>query len=152
MVLKFVKVLSQVKYHKEKLEELEKEIAIQAEFMRIRGLTWDMVAPKVGVVLLTMAPETREMQHPSPLVGSRRCKQWNRGFCRDKAGCLFSHPPGDCKDHLDGRYTTRGCKVRHRKKFKYWTQVEGCYRGNKCEYLHGKENIENKIEHKDKEV
>ena len=37
-------------------------------------------------------------------------------------------------------------------KCKYWSQVEYCYRGNKCEYLHEEETIENNIEHNDKEV
>ena len=52
MMLKFAKVLSQVKYHKEKLKELEKKINIKAEEMRIRCLTWDMAALKVGVTWL----------------------------------------------------------------------------------------------------
>ena len=82
------------------------------------------------------------------MVEIRRCKWWNRGFCHEKERCIYSHPPGDCEDHLGGRCNTRGCKLRHRKKCKYWAQEHGCYRGNKCEYLHGEETRTNYIEHK----
>ena len=56
------------------------------------GLTWDMLAPKVGVILLTMAPEIREVQHPAPLVESRRCKWWNRGTVMIKRDAYFPTP------------------------------------------------------------
>ena len=26
----------------------------------------------------------------------RRCKWWNRGFCRERKSCFYSHPVGDC--------------------------------------------------------
>ena len=30
----------------------------------------------------------------------RRCKWWNRGYCREKEKCSFLHPKEDCQDHL----------------------------------------------------
>ena len=90
MVLKFAKGLSEVKYHQEKLLELERGVNIQADEMRCMGLTWDMVAPKIGEVLLTLKPGIREGQSSAPVVEIRRCKWWNRGFCREKERCIYS--------------------------------------------------------------
>ena len=67
----------------------------------------------------------------------KRCKWWNRGFCRDKESCSFSHPLDDCHDHLNGGCISRGCNTkRHRKQCKYFNTETGCFRGHRCEYLH----------------
>ena len=67
----------------------------------------------------------------------RRCKWWNRGYCREQDGCSFSHPVGDCVEHMQGKCTIRGCTtLRHRKVCKYQSLDVGCLRGSTCEYLH----------------
>ena len=75
--------------------------------------------------------------------GRKRCKWWNRGFCREKESCAFAHKKEDCEEHLKGRCTKKDCKtLRHRKNCKYFSSEEGCYRGDSCQYLHSEMNIE----------
>ena len=68
----------------------------------------------------------------------KRCKWWNKGYCREgTTKCLYSHPTGDCQQHLqEGRCSTQGCKLRHRKMCKYWGTPAGCFRKEHCQYLH----------------
>ena len=50
-------------------------------------------------------------------IESKRCKWWNRGFCRVREKCSFSHVKGDCQEHLADGCTTKGCNtLRHRKR------------------------------------
>ena len=72
---------------------------------------------------------------------TRRCKWWNRGYCREKERCLFIHPKGDCQDHLQGRCTSRGCTLQHRKVCKFIHTRVGCLRGEDCAYLHPAEEV-----------
>ena len=92
----------------------------------------------------------------SKVKSNKRCKWWNRGYCREQERCQFSHQGEDCEEHLMlGHCTTKGCRQRHRKRWKYWNLKEGCYRGLECQYLHMvKDNPqENKLqETDDKEV
>jgi hypothetical protein len=81
----------------------------------------------------------------------RRCKWWNRGYCREKDSCSYSHPTGDCAEHLQGRCTRRGCtSLRHRKVCKFLSSEAGCLRGETCEYLHPQE-VEKVVEEKAEE-
>ena len=51
---------------------------------------------------------------------AKRCKWWNRGFCRERDRCSYNHHSGDCEEHLKGGCTHRGCTtLRHRKQCKY---------------------------------
>ena len=65
-----------------------------------------------------------------------RCKWWNRGYCREANKCLYNHTEGDCLDHLKEGCFQQGCKLRHRKRFKYWGTRAGCFRVTQCQYLH----------------
>ena len=134
IALQFAKLLSEVNFHKGKLVELEREVSIQVEEMGKRGLTLVMLAPRVEVAMQAMGPGVRMGQAPAPVVSNSRCKWWNRGFCREKERCLYSHTPGDCQNHLDDSCKIRSCNLRHKKPCKYWAKEEGYYRGNKCEY------------------
>ena len=68
----------------------------------------------------------------------KRCRYWNKGYCREgSTKCAFSHPPDDCKQHLqEGRCSSKGCGLRHRKICKFWRTSEGCFRQGRCQYLH----------------
>ena len=73
------------------------------------------------------------------------CKWWNRGFCRERGACFYSHTKGDCQEHLKGGCTIKGCNTfRHRKKCRYFNTAVGCHRGESCEYLH-EANINTKV-------
>ena len=71
---------------------------------------------------------------------SKRCRYWNRGFCREKSSCLFSHVKEDCESfQKDGSCHDRTCKKRHRKECCYFNKGN-CFRGDKCEYMHKRKN------------
>ena len=75
----------------------------------------------------------------------RRCRYFNRGYCKVGSNCEFDHSQGDCERHLGGEHCReRDCEKRHRKVCKYWDSKESCFRGSKCQYLH--EYIEQKRE------
>ena len=63
-----------------------------------------------------------------------RCKWWNRGYCREANKCVYNHPEGDCLDHLKEECFNQGCKLRHRRRCKYWGTGAGCYNGTQCQY------------------
>ena len=71
-------------------------------------------------------------------TSERRCRYWNRGYCREgTTKCPFHHPPDDCQQHLlEGRCSSQGCGQRHRKRCKYWGTPIGCFRKGQCQYLH----------------
>ena len=88
-----------------------------------------------------------------------RCKFWNRGYCREGTNCAFYHPADDCLQHLqEGRCSSQGCQLRHRKICKYWRKNSVCFRKGQCQYLHiddhekskdivAEENLSREVEH-----
>ena len=116
------------------------------------GSSLDSIAPLLAVARKAVRANEVEEEEPKA-KDKRRCKWWNRGFCRDKVKCSFRHPIGDCQDHLQGGCTTRGCiTLRHRKVCKFLKTETGCLRGEECEYLHVQENelVEKRVD-KEKE-
>ena len=71
-------------------------------------------------------------------TSSKRCRYWNSGYCREgTTKCPYYHPPSDCQQHLqEGRCSSQGCGLRHRKRCKYWGTQAGCFRNGHCQYLH----------------
>ena len=80
--------------------------------------------------------EEEKNENVEEIKEKRRCKWYNRGYCREKERCSFVHPKLDCKDHLQGRCSIRGCTLRHRRVCKFHEKEDGCIRGEMCEYLH----------------
>ena len=73
--------------------------------------------------------------------GLRRCKWWNRGHCKEGTMCSYNHPLPDCQQHLqDGHCTSQGCSLRHRRRCKFFGTPAGCFRREKCQYLHQHES------------
>ena len=69
-------------------------------------------------------------------TSNKRCRYWNRGFCKEKSNCLFNHVAEDCESFQeDGSCSDRACKKRHRKECRYYRRGN-CFRGEKCEYKH----------------
>ena len=65
----------------------------------------------------------------------KKCKFFNRGYCRYKSECRFVHPGEICKIYLEGKKCNdKSCADRHPKVCKWWLQGE-CRRHD-CEYLH----------------
>ena len=65
----------------------------------------------------------------------KKCKFFNRGYCRYKSECKFAHPGEICKIYLEEKKCNdKTCADRHPKVCKWW--LEGKCRRNDCEYLH----------------
>ena len=69
---------------------------------------------------------------------NKKCRYYNRGFCKFGRSCKFHHPTVVCDEYLqDGVCTQRRCPKRHPRHCRYWsTKPEGCTRNEKCQYLH----------------
>ena len=66
----------------------------------------------------------------------KRCRYYNRGYCKYKQKCRYFHPKQICKDYLEyGGCTNKDCMERHPLRCKWLKSESGCNRSN-CEYLH----------------
>ena len=82
-----------------------------------------------------------------------KCRYWNRGYCKEGKKCQFAHPERDCQKFLQtDECKERGCENRHRRICRYYKTQEGCYRKEKCQYLHKEGAKENYTENEDHEV
>ena len=134
------KVFTEIMYHNSRLSVLGKEAIQVLEVMKKEGMTKELLEPFVEVAIKAAGAESNEEEKEKEKHTTKRCKWWNRGYCREKGGCLYSHPKYDCEDHLKGSCTTKGCiNLRHRKKCKYFNTEAGCSRTETCEYLHQKD-------------
>ena len=67
----------------------------------------------------------------------RKCRYFNRGFCKYKTKCRFFHPGSVCKEYLrSGTCAIGECNDRHPKACKWLANRDGCRRKETCEYLH----------------
>jgi hypothetical protein len=66
----------------------------------------------------------------------KKCRYYNRGHCKYKVACKFTHPKEICKIHLEGnKCDDKHCKNRHPKSCK-WLQEQGGCKRQKCDYFH----------------
>ena len=66
----------------------------------------------------------------------KKCRYFNRGFCKYKTKCRFVHPQQICQQHTqDNKCEKRDCQDRHPKTCKWLSTEFGCKRSD-CEYLH----------------
>ena len=68
----------------------------------------------------------------------RKCRYFNRGFCKYREGCKYYHSPVICKDYVEvGICRKSSCFNRHPKTCKHWSvSPNGCPREDSCLYLH----------------
>ena len=68
----------------------------------------------------------------------RKCRYFNRGYCKYGTRCKFHHSQEICKEYMEeGMCKVNGCFGRHPRHCKYWTgNPEGCTRAYSCQYLH----------------
>ena len=68
-------------------------------------------------------------------IKEKKCKYFDKGYCKYKLECKFAHSGEICKTHLEGRKCKENsCKDRHPKVCKWW--MKGGCRRTDCEYLH----------------
>ena len=93
-----------------------------------------------------------KQKHEDKSKNSKRCRYWNRGFCRIGDECKYYHSEEDCQSYMEGGICRdRNCDRRHRKDCRYFKEEAGCFRGESCEYLHTKKNKRKQV-HQDKET
>ena len=69
-------------------------------------------------------------------AGKKRCRYFNRGFCKYKTKCRFVHPKHICKEHASNKKCENlECQDRHPKTCKWMASQVGCQRID-CVYLH----------------
>ena len=66
----------------------------------------------------------------------KKCRYFNRGFCKYDLNCRFYHPDLVCNEYRqEGICRQRRCQQRHPRHCRYWTSnPEGCKRGDSCHY------------------
>ena len=135
--LKCCQVFAEIDYLTERLSELGKEGKVVLDQMKTQGVNLDMITLLLAEAEKAEGANSVKEVIVDKVMEHRRCKWWNRGYCREKERCAFKHPQEDCQDHLKGRCTTRGCtSLRHRKRCKFFSSETGCHRGDRCQYLH----------------
>ena len=66
----------------------------------------------------------------------KRCRYYNRGFCKYTTKCKFVHPTETCKVYLSGKICDKSdCEFRHPKICKWLESKGGCKRET-CDYRH----------------
>ena len=68
----------------------------------------------------------------------RKCRYFNRGFCKYREKCRYYHSAVICKEYVkEGCCRKNICSERHPKSCKFWTKTSGgCPRGENCQFLH----------------
>ena len=111
--IKFLRIFSEIDQLNERLSVLGREAKPMLGQMLNSGVKMDVVALLLAKARKAERANITEELKENEVKEPRRCKWWNRGYCREQGG--------------------RG---RHRKKCKHFENCQGCYRAENCEYLH----------------
>ena len=72
---------------------------------------------------------------------TRKCRHFNRGFCKFRNTCHFYHNPDICDEYLKNKVCHgRDCPYRHPKPCRNVKRGEKCNWGQNCLYLHSISN------------
>ena len=72
----------------------------------------------------------------------KKCRYYDRGFCKYNKKCRFLHPEGICQDYLETlKCGGKECFQRHPKLCRWDQGKGGCKRGEDCLYLHKEERL-----------
>ena len=67
----------------------------------------------------------------------KKCRYYNRGYCKYKSKCRYNHPKDVCKEYLENKNCEKhDCCDRHPRHCKWHGSEVGCNRQVECEYLH----------------
>ena len=71
----------------------------------------------------------------------RKCRYFNRGYCKFTSKCRYYHPESICQNYLKGESCNQSeCPSRHPKGCKWVSEKRGCLRPS-CVYLHSEKYI-----------
>ena len=96
-------VLSAIDFLTGRLSELGEEAKVDLDQMNTQGVNLDMITLLLAKAKKAEGANSVKEVIVDKVMEHRRCKLWNRGYCREKERCAFSHPQEDCQDHLKGR-------------------------------------------------
>ena len=134
-------IYQEIEMIKEELEDEKLKVVMLEEAIIKKNKLIETLESKIK------KEETGTMQE------TKKCRYWNRGFCREGKSCKFSHPNEDCKNFLEtGKCKERECRQRHRRKCRYYTTEEGCFRKENCQYLHDIITEENNYNSKESNI
>ena len=137
----------EVKEILEKQRVLEEVLAANSEAItRI-----DMEIEKMGQAKVEVEASkdatTEQVYSDNGTANPKKCRYYNRGYCKYDKRCRYFHPREICQDYLEHqKCETKGCGKRHPRRCKWDQSKEGCKRNLDCVYLHGvqsNEEVEN---------
>ena len=68
----------------------------------------------------------------------KKCRYYNRGYCKYKQKCKYVDPEHVCQEHLTmQKCENKECPRRHHRRCKWEESNGGCRRYQECEYVHG---------------
>ena len=82
----------EINYHKSRLVVQGNEAIQVLEVMRSVGMPLAVHDPLFEVAINAAGLEAGKDQE---VKVNKRCKWWNRGYCREKGGCSYAHPKED---------------------------------------------------------
>lgn len=101
-------------------------------------LLWKFLHDILGIIKEMEARYINENEEKTR-KSDKKCKFYNRGYCKKQTACIFMHPEQICKKHCDDKKCDEGgaCRQRHPHVCKFW--LKGfCFRGDGCSFLHKK--------------
>lgn len=123
---------------------------IDREMLRLKN-----TKPASGTVCDVTKDTTETVEKQVEIVNkmTKKCRYFNRGYCKYNKKCRFVHPEGICKEYLKSyKCERKECLDRHPKICKWERSIGGCKRSVDCQYLHGKHDNDTSIEVKDDSV
>ena len=79
----------------------------------------------------------KESSEAGKVKHTKKCRYFNRGYCKYKHNCKYLHPKEICKEYLvGGTCGNLQCCARHPRACKWNESNEGCKRKAECDYLH----------------
>ena len=132
-ILKNKKVVEDIlESHTEAIKRIEKEI-VKMENLKNKN---DKVQSEAA------ANDDVEKEERS-MFNKRKCRYFDKGFCKFRVKCRYIHPKRICEDYLrNGKCEVPGCKERHPEMCRYWGSGK-CRRNENCDFLHATlENVD----------
>ena len=119
--------------NKNAIQNIDKEIHTLSQSKRVGKNTIDK---KIADKAIEENGDTEKSDVVNELK-ARKCRYFNRGYCKYTSKCRFFHPGDICQTYLDShKCIQKECPLRHPKQCKWVGGNGGCKRQN-CAYLHG---------------
>ena len=105
----------------------------------IKRIDKEIVKLSKQTIVVERANDTSEDDKDTKVENrkTKKCKYFNRGYCKHKSKCRFIHPEQICEEYLEKyKCERKECSWRHPIICKWLSSRSGCTRGSDCTYLH----------------